>query len=261
MENGSFFQILQPSQNIRILKIFNSSQVFYLNNWPDEILLEFFLYLGYKNLGRCLQVSKRFNQILNRSYRRISAKFFIQVLDYGLKNLELTKCSKQVLLQLQRNLYFEIMAVENQDQLIFQKIIVKTSNQELSLNDLSDEILLKIFWYLRPKNSGRFLQVSKRLNQIAKDKRLWRNITLWNKFPKKISANFFFQALDYGLENLELRKCEVKGVMERPERNELKSLNLQCLDFYKRSNTEFVSNLFENCQFLENLFIKGLFKA
>lgn len=131
------------------------------------------------------------------------------------------------------------------------------NNQALFLDDLSDEILIKIFMYLRPKYVGRFRQVSKRLNQIAKDKRLWRNITLWNRFYKKISADFFTQAMDYGLENLELRKCEVKGVMKRPERNQLKSLNLQWLNFYKRSNAEFVSNLFENCQFLENLFIKG----
>ena len=241
----------------------------YLNRLPDENLLEIFLYLRHKNLGRCLQVSKRFNQIAkdmrfwrkitlwNRSCRRISAKFFIQVLDYGLENLELNNWSIQVMLQLQRNLDFDFMALENQDQSIFQKIIVKISNQELSLNGLPDETLLGIFLYLRHKNLGRCLQVSKRLNQIAKDKRLWRNITLWNIFPKKISANFFFQALDYGLENLELRKCEVKEVMERPERNQLKSLNLQWLNFDKRSTAEFVSNLFENCQFLENLFIKG----
>ena len=101
------------------------------------------------------------------------------------------------------------------------------NNQELFLDDLKDEILLKIFMYFRPKYLGRFRQVSKRFNKITKDERLWRNITIWNKFSRKISADFFTQAMDYGLENLELRKCEVKGVMKRPERNQLKSLNLQ----------------------------------
>ena len=204
-----------------------------------------FLYLRHKDLGRCLQVSKRFNQIAkdmrlwrkitlwNRFHRRISAKFFNQVLDYGLENLELGKCSIQVFLQFQRNLDFHFMAVENQGQSIFQNIIVKISNQELSLNDLPDEILIQIFMCLRPKNLGRFLLVSKRFNKITKDKRLWRNITLWNRFYKKISADFFTQAMDYGLENLELRKCEVKRVMKRPERNQLKSLNLQVNLFQK----------------------------
>ena len=151
------------------------------------------------------------------------------------------------------------MAVGNlENESTFQKIRYSVlNNQELFLDDLKDEMLITIFMYLRPKYLGRFRQVSKRLNQIAKDERLWRNITLWNRFYKKISADFFTQAMDYGLENLELRKCEVKGVMKRPERNQLKSLNLQWLNFYKRSNAEFVSNLFENCQFLENLFIKG----
>ena len=252
------------SQTISIL-----TRVFSLNDLPDEILLKLFSYLGPKDLGRCLQVSKRFNQIAkdmrlwrkitlwNRFHRRISAKFFNQVLDYGLENLELGKCSIQVFLQFQRNLDFDFMALENQDQSIFQNIVVRISNQKLSLNDLPDEILIKIFMYLRPKYLGRFRQVSKRLNQIAKDKRLWQKITIWNKFSRRISANFFAQALDFGLENLELRKCEVKGILEYHELNQLKSLNLQWLDFYKRSNTEFVSNLTENCQFLENLFIKG----
>ena len=188
--------------------------MFYFDALPNENLLEIFLYLRHKDLGRCLQVSKRFNQIAkdmrfwrkitlwNRSCRRISAKFFNQVLDYGLENLELGKCSIQVFLQFQRNLDFDFMALENQDQSIFQNIVVRISNQKLSLNDLPDEILIKIFMYLRPKYLGRFQQVSKRYNKLAKDERLWRNITLWNRFYKKISADFFTQAMDYGLENL-----------------------------------------------------------
>ena len=56
---------------------------------------------------------------------------------------------------------------------------------------------------------------------------------------------------------LGVEKSGVEMSFKRPERNQLKSLNLQWLNFYKKSNTEFVSNLMENCQSLENLFIKG----
>ena len=78
------------------------------------------------------------------------------------------------------------------------------SYQVSYLNRLPDENLLEIFLYLRHKNLGRCLQVSKRFNQIAKDMRLWRKITLWNRSYRRMSAKFFIEVLDYGLENYEL---------------------------------------------------------
>lgn len=135
------------------------------------------------------------------------------------------------------------------------------SSKVFFLNDLPDEILLKIFLYLSsPKDFGRCLQVSKRFNQILKDVKLWQNIRIWNcKFlrRKRISAKFFSQALDYGLENLSLRRCVVNGVLECRDKNQLKSLYLKWMNFYKGDNREFVSSMFENCQFLQRLFIQG----
>ena len=126
-----------------------------------------------------------------------------------------------------------------------------------SLNDLPDEVLLKIFFNLPPKDLGRCLQVSKRFNQIGKDEKIWQNVRIWNRFRKRISAKFFSQALDYGLENLSLRRCVVKGVLERHDNSQLKSLYLKWINFYKGNNIEFVSNMFENCQCLQQLFIQG----
>ena len=133
------------------------------------------------------------------------------------------------------------------------------SSKVFSLNDLPDEILLKIFLSLPPKELGRCLQVSKRFNQIAKDEKLWQNIRIWNKFRRRkgISAKFFSQALNYGLENLSLRRCVVTGNLESPDMTQLKSLYLKWMNFYKGDNREFVSNMFENCQFLQRLFIHG----
>ena len=88
-----------------------------------------------------------------------------------------------------------------------------------------------------------------------KDKKLWQNIRIWEK--KKISAKLFSQALDYGLESLSLRRCVVTGNLESPDVNQLKSLYLKWMNFYKRDNREFVSNMFENGQFLQRLFIQG----
>ena len=67
---------------------------------------------------------------------------------------------------------FEIMSDESS----FQKISLLIL--ELSLNGLPDEILLKLFSYLRPKDLGRCLQVCKRFNQIAKDESIWKNIII-----------------------------------------------------------------------------------
>ena len=133
------------------------------------------------------------------------------------------------------------------------------SSKVFSLIDVPDEILLKIFMSLPPKDLGRCLQVSKRFNQILKDVKLWQNIRIWNKFLRRkgISAKFFSQALDYGLENLSLRRCVVNGVLECRDKNQLKSLYLKRMNFYKRDNREFVSNVLENCQFLQQLFIQG----
>ena len=176
-----------------------------------------------------------------------------------------------MLLQLERNLGFEIMAQKSTLQKLSESITEKISNvtrtghrfsissKVFSLIDLPDEILLKIFLFLPPKDLGRCLQVSKRFNQILKDVKLWQNIRIWNKFLRRkgISAKFFSQALDYGLENLSLRRCVVNGVLECRDKNQLKSLYLKRMNFYKRDNREFVSNVLENCQFLQRLFIKG----
>ena len=126
-----------------------------------------------------------------------------------------------MLLQLERNLGFEIMAQKSTLQKLSESITEKISNvtrtghcfsissKVFSLIDLPDEILLKIFLFLPPKDLGRCLQVSKRFNQILKDVKLWQNIRIWNKFLRRkgISAKFFSQSLDYGLENLSPRRC------------------------------------------------------
>ena len=68
---------------------------------PEEIVLKIFAYLETKDLGRCLQVSKRFRNIAqdeslwnkfeleNKIFR---SKFIGQALRYGLNELHLEKC-------------------------------------------------------------------------------------------------------------------------------------------------------------------------
>ena len=61
--NFEIMFVPNPSDESTSQTISNLTRVFSLNDLPDEILLKLFSYLGPKDLGRCLQVSKRFNRI------------------------------------------------------------------------------------------------------------------------------------------------------------------------------------------------------
>ena len=71
---------------------------FPIENLPDETLLNIFECLEFKDLGRCLQVSKMFRKIaLDQTLwhtvktvdKNVSAKFLVQALTYGAKYLSL----------------------------------------------------------------------------------------------------------------------------------------------------------------------------
>ena len=71
---------------------------FPIESLPDETLLSMFEYLEFKDLGRCLQVSKRFRTIaLDETLwqkiitvdKDVSAEFLIQALSHGAKHISL----------------------------------------------------------------------------------------------------------------------------------------------------------------------------
>ena len=71
---------------------------FPIESLPDETLLNMFEYLEFKDLGRCLQVSKRFRKIsldeklwqkIKTVDKDVSAEFLIQALTHGAKHLSL----------------------------------------------------------------------------------------------------------------------------------------------------------------------------
>jgi len=73
-----------------------------IENLPEEILLEICTYLGLKDLGRCLQVSKRFRKISKdkKLWQRITLfrkevpiEFIGQALTFGLKHLSVEGCN------------------------------------------------------------------------------------------------------------------------------------------------------------------------
>ena len=71
---------------------------FSIENLPDEILLGVFEYLDFKDLGRCLQVSKMFRKVgLDKTLwqtiktldKDVSAEFLVQALTHGTKHISL----------------------------------------------------------------------------------------------------------------------------------------------------------------------------
>jgi len=73
-----------------------------IENLPEEILLEICTYFGLKDLGRCLQVSKRFRKISKdkKLWQRITLfrkevpiEFIGQALTFGLKHLSVEECN------------------------------------------------------------------------------------------------------------------------------------------------------------------------
>ena len=133
-------------------------------------------------------------------------------------------------------------------------------NDNLSvIENLPEEILLKICTYLGLKDLGRCLQVSKGFSKISKDKKLWQRITL---FRKEVPTEFIGQALTFGLKHLSVEECDLKCNLNTnmamildlyPKKNELKSLDFISHANYYHKGIQHVTALLKSCHSLEKL--------
>jgi len=130
------------------------------------------------------------------------------------------------------------------------------------IETLPDETLLHLFKFLKFKDLGRCLQVSKRFRKMALDETLWEKI----KFvDQDVSAEFLIQALTHGAKHLSLEWTESlppfyriytfsqdgMDSLEFPVQNQLKTLNLE-IDAAQM----IMSALFDSCQGLEKLYLR-----
>ena len=81
------------------------------------------------------------------------------------------------------------------------------------LDDLPDEVILKIFKYLEMKELIK-CQVSKRLRAIVNDESLWLKLNL---FERKIPYDFIEKAAVNGCQYLSLAYCDVVGLTGKSE--------------------------------------------
>lgn len=123
-----------------------------------------------------------------------------------------------------------------------------------SLDDLPDEVLLKIFANLaKPscfKDLIRSSYVSKRFRRVYQDESLWQKINL---FRNCVPTEFIQLILQNGCCYLSLCDAEVKG-------HTIKMFNeksqLRYLDLSNFKNEVFIGGLLQSCHFIEKLSMK-----
>ena len=130
-----------------------------------------------------------------------------------------------------------------------QKISAKT------LDDLPDEVLLKIYAFLSIKNLVCCSGVSKRIRRVCHDESLWQKINLYGKI---VPSKFLEQVLANGCKYLNLQDAQINGTLSLPrDTYQLKYLNLTS----HGANMENVKELLLSCSSsMEKLSLSGLYE-
>jgi hypothetical protein len=117
------------------------------------------------------------------------------------------------------------------------------------LDDLPDEVILKILDFSDLKERLLCGQVSKRLRAIANDKSLWLNLNL---YERKVPYEFIKKAAGNGCQYLSLVGCDIIGSTGKSE----SSFNLKYLNIY--GGVQGVQKLVQNCSSLQKLSVAWL---
>ena len=125
-----------------------------------------------------------------------------------------------------------------------------SKRQKLSLfplEDLPDEVLLKILSYLDIKGVLQCGHLFKRIREISNDKSLWKKLNLTGR---KIPFGFIEKAMENGCEYLKLRYASVNGRKKSKLPCSLKFLEISFCDNHE--------GVLQNCHLLEKLALFGV---
>ena len=115
------------------------------------------------------------------------------------------------------------------------------------LEDLPDEVILKVLSYLDTANLIRSGHVSQRLRAISSDESLWQKMNL---FKKIVPTSFLQFVLERGCKFLSLHKTCVHGTLNLTKPTKLKYLDLNsCIADAHGA----IEKLLDTCHFLEKL--------
>ena len=92
--------------------------------------------------------------------------------------------------------------------------------QEVYLDGLPAEVLLKIFTFLDIKDLYRCIEVSKRIRSIGLDESLWQKINL--NLNLKIPSIFITDILSKGCKYLSLQHAQLEGKLNLKHHSQLK---------------------------------------
>ena len=101
--------------------------------------------------------------------------------------------------------------------------------QEVYLDGLPAEVLLKIFTFLDIKDLYRCNKVSKRIRSIGLDESLWQKINL--NLNLKIPSIFIKDILDKGCRYLSLRHAQLEGKLNLKHHSQLKVRRFRTMFF------------------------------
>jgi len=118
------------------------------------------------------------------------------------------------------------------------------------LDNLPNEVLLKVFTYLNIRDLGYCAQVSKRLGDISIDESLWQKINVFNKV---VPTGFIQHILKRGCQYLNLNSAVLEGDSEFPTKSKLKYLDLS----HTKADFGILEELVGTCNSLEKLSLDG----
>ena len=127
---------------------------------------------------------------------------------------------------------------------------------DLQLEDLPDEMILKVLSFVNIGDLMRCGRVSKRFGKIRDIESLWQNVDLSSlgnaydgRFCKAVKANFIKFLLDKGCERLNLYDAKIKGSLKLDGPSKLKRLNLEACF----GNKAAVKEILMSCHILQKL--------
>ena len=116
----------------------------------------------------------------------------------------------------------------------------------IQLQDMPDEILLKMFKYLDRKNLLRCGKVSRRFRKISQDDSLWQKVNLCRK---TVPSEFLQTILKNGCKYLSLYDAKLEGRLDIKGPSKLRYLDLS----FCKNMSKFYHELLTSCCNLEKL--------
>ena len=135
----------------------------------------------------------------------------------------------------------------------------------LQLEDLSNELIVKVFSYLEIKELIRCGQLSKRMRIISHDQSLWQKMNLssdpWEKCTNKVPAEFLHMVIQNGCKYLSLSSEQIQSTLKLNQISSLVYLKLVTIIPVLPSDVHFndrlSEELLETGHFLKKLSVEG----